>query len=88
MVFIYDLVKDNVYVARAMIGVRAAVVPIIFNALVKLFKSGMKNFYCYLIAIGAAALCLFSKINNVLIVLIGAAAGLLYQEVKSRRDLS
>ena len=48
----------------------------------------MKNFYCYLIAIGAAALCLFSKINNVLIVLIGAAAGLLYQEVKSRRDLS
>ena len=88
VVFVYDLIKDNPYVARAMIGVRAAVVPIIFNALVKLFKSGMKSFYCYLIAIGAAALCLFTKINNVLIVLMGAAAGLLYQEVKSRRDLS
>lgn len=88
VVFIYDLIKDNVYVARAMIGVRAAVVPIIFSALLKLFKSGMKNIYCYLVAIGAAVLCLFTKTNNVLIVLMGAAAGLIYQEVKSRRDIS
>ena len=88
VVFIYDLVKDNPYVARAMIGVRAAVVPIIFSALLKLFKSGMKDVYCYLIAVAAFALCLFTKVNNVLIVLMGAAAGLLYQEVKSRRDLS
>ena len=88
VVFLYDLVKDNPYVDRAMTGVRAAVVPIIFSALLKLFKSGMKNAYCYLIATGAFALCLFTKVNNVLIVLMGAAAGLIYQEVKSRRDLS
>ena len=88
VVFIYDLVKDNPYVERAMFGVRAAVVPIIFSALLKLFKSGMKNLYCYLIAGGALALCLFTGVSNVLIVLMGAAAGLLYQEVKSRHDLS
>lgn len=84
VVFLYDLVKDNPYVANAMIGVRAAVVPIIFSALIKLFKAGMKDAYCYLIAVGALCLCLFTNISNVLIVLIGAAAGLIYQEAKQR----
>ncbi len=88
VVFVYDQVKDNLYVARAMTGVRAAVVPIIFSALTKLIKSGLKDAPCYLIAAVAFALCLFVKMNNVLIVLLGAAAGLLFQEVRSRRDLS
>ncbi len=86
--FLYGLVKDNPYVAKAMMGVRAAVVPIILSALVKLFKSGMKNWFCYLIAIGAMVLCLFSGISNVVIVVMGAAAGLAYMEVKSRHGLS
>lgn len=87
VVFLYDLVKDNVYVARAMVGVRAAVVPIIFSALTRLFKSGMKDLFCYLVALGALALCLFTGLNNVLVVLMGAAAGLMYREVRSRHDL-
>ena len=76
------------FVARAMIGVRAAVVPIIFSALLKLFKSGMKDGFCYLVAVAAFCLCLFTPLNNVLIVLLGAAAGLLYQEVKNRDAVS
>lgn len=86
--YLYTLVKDNIYVARAMIGVRAAVAPIIVNALVKLFKSGMKDVFCYVVAICAFALSLFLKMNNVLIVVLGAFAGLLYMEVKSRNGLS
>ena len=86
--FIYGMVKDNPYVARAMMGVRAAVVPIIFSALLKLFRSGMKDLFCYLIALVALSLVLFTGLNNVLIVLIGAAAGLIYMEVKSRNALS
>lgn len=86
--FIYSLVKDNMYVARAMMGVRAAVVPIIFSALIKLFKSGMKDLFCYIVALCALGLCLFTNLNNVLIVLMGAAAGLIYMEVKSRHAVS
>ena len=85
--FIYGLMKDNIYVDRAMVGVRAAVVPIIISVLVKLFKSGMKDLFCYLVAIFAMALCLSGRINNFLIVLMGAAAGLIYMEVKARHDL-
>jgi chromate transporter len=86
--FIYGMVKDNVYVARPMMGVRAAVVPIIVSALVKLFKAGMKDAFCYIIALAALALCLFTPISNVLIVLLGAAAGLIYMEVKERHAVS
>ncbi|MBQ3702966.1 MAG: chromate transporter [Oscillospiraceae bacterium] len=87
VVVLYDLVKDNLYVSRAMIGVRAAVAPIILSALLKLLKSGLKDAFCYLVAICAFCLCRFTTLNNVLIVLLGAAAGLIYQEVRSRRDL-
>jgi chromate transporter len=86
--FIYGLVKDNAYVSYAMMGVRAAVVPIIISAMVKLFKAGMKDVFCYLIALGGFALCLFTGISNVLIVVIGAAAGLIYMEVKERHAVS
>lgn len=88
VVYIYDLAKDNLYVARAMIGVRAAVVPIIFSAVMKLFKSGIKDLFCGLIAIGAFCLCMFANISNVLIVLLGAILGLAWQERRFLRDLS
>ena len=88
VVFIYDRVKDNLYVSRAMIGVCAAVVPIIISALLKLITSGLKDTFCFLIAAAALGLCLFTKMNNALIVLLGALAGLCWQEVQNRRDLS
>lgn len=88
VVVIYDLMKDNLYVARAMTGVRAAVVPIIFSALLKLFKAGMRDACCYIIAICAFCLCFFGRVNNVIVVLLGAFAGLMIQEGRSRRDLS
>ena len=87
VVLLYDHIKDNLYVARAMTGVRAAVVPIIFQALIKLFRSGMKDAFCYVMAAAALALCLFTPVNSVMIVLMGAAAGLLYQEGRRRHDL-
>ncbi len=86
--FVYGLVKDNPFVADAMMGVRAAVVPIIISAMIKLFKAGMKDVFCYLIAIGGLLMCLFTGISNVLIVVIGAVAGLIYMEVKERHAVS
>lgn len=86
--FLYGLIKDNPFVARAMMGVRAAVVPIIISALVKLLKAGLKDVPCYLIALCGLALCLFTGISNVLVVLLGAAAGLAVMEVKTRHGVS
>ena len=88
VVYVYDLVKDNLYVSRAMIGIRAAVVPIIFSAILKLFKSGIRDLFCGLVAIAAFCLCLFTNISNVFIVILGAIAGLAWQEGRCRRGLS
>lgn len=85
---IYNLVHDNLYVARAMMGVRAAVVPIILCAVLKLAKTALKDWPCWVIAIGAAALSLFTGLSNILIVVLGAAAGLIAMEVKTRHGLS
>ena len=79
---IYTFIKDQPLVARAMVGVRAAVVPIIFSALLKLFKAGMKDVFCYCIAIASLLLCLFTPVPNVVIVILGAVLGLVYMEVR------
>lgn len=85
---IYALVHDNLYIARAMMGVRAAVVPIILCAMLKLAKTALKDWPCWIIACGAAAVSLFTGLNNVLIVVLGAGLGLIAMEVKTRHDLS
>lgn len=85
---IYSLVHDNLYIARAMMGVRAAVVPIILCAMLKLAKTALKDWPCRIIAFGAAAISLFTGLNNVLIVVLGAVVGLIAMEVKTRHDLS
>jgi chromate transporter len=73
----YDAIKDNVWVAKAMIGVRAAVVPVILEATVKLGKKGLVDKIAWGIMLAALAASLFTPIGNVAIVVLGAVAGLL-----------
>jgi len=82
--FFYLQFRDNIYVARALTGIRAAVVPIIGVAAAKLCKGALKDVFGYLIMAGSLALCLFTGISKILIILMGAAAGLILREVRSR----
>ncbi len=81
---IYSVFRDHPLAARAMAGVRAAVVPIIVNALTKLLSAGLKEAHSYVIAAGALLLCLLTPLSNVVIVLLGAAAGIIAREVGRR----
>ena len=80
----YTAVKDNTYVARAMAGVRAAVVPIIGQAAIKLCKGAFKDVWGYVIALAAFLVCLLTPVNNLIVVFGAAAVGLILMEVKSR----
>ena len=73
----YDAIKDNIWVAKAMVGVRAAVVPVILEATVKLGKKGLVDKIALGIMLAALVLCLFTRAGNVAIVVLGAVAGLL-----------
>ena len=84
---VLTLLNQLLKALAVVLGVRAAVVPIILCALLKLTKSALKDWLCWLVALGAAALSLFTGLSNILIVVLGAAAGLLAMEVKTRHDL-
>lgn len=83
----YDIIINNIYVAKAMIGVRAAVVPIIISAMIKLKKAALIDNTTYIIAIIAAIICLVSNINNLVIVVVGGLLGIIIR-MNSGREKS
>jgi len=76
----YEEFRDNLYVSRVLVGIRASVVPIISSAALKLRKSALKDTLGYVIAF---YLSFFTDLNNIYIVIIGAIDGLLIMEVKN-----
>ncbi|MBQ6550461.1 MAG: chromate transporter [Lachnospiraceae bacterium] len=75
--YLYTWFRDNVYVARALRGVRAAVVPIIFSATLKLYPAALHDWFTYVILGAGVALLLFTDINAILIIVGAAVIGLL-----------
>ena len=82
---VYDAFRTNPYVLRALVGVRAAVLPIIISAGLRLRKGALKDWIGYVLMAVAAALSLF-KVNNVIIIALGVVAGLLICEAKARKE--
>ena len=73
----YTQVKDNVYVSRAMVGVRATVVPIIASAALGLRRAALTDRFGYLILLLGFVLYLFFGMNCIMIVLLGGLLGFL-----------
>jgi chromate transporter len=76
--FFYQKFRDNIYVAKALNGVRAVVLPIILSAAVTMKETALKNKLSYAIAAGALLICLFVPISNMWVVIGGAVIGLLW----------
>lgn len=81
----YEPLMANVWLRAAFYGIRAAVGPIIFSAVVKLCGSSFKFPACIPIAVACFVLYCFCKVNCVLLVALGAAMGLAVCEVRERR---
>lgn len=78
----YTAFRDNVYVARALVGVRAAVVPIIGMAALKLRKGAFKGIPSYVLFLAALGLSLFTGVGIAYIIFGGAVLGIALSEVK------
>ena len=83
--YLYTWFRDNVYVARALRGVRASVVPIIFAATLKLYPAALRDWFTYVILIAGVLLLLFTDINAILIILGAAVIGLFVSFIKRRK---
>ncbi len=83
---LYTSFRDNVYVARALTGVRAAVVPIVFSATLKLYPAALKDWFTYVILIAAVLFLLFTDISAILLVVFAAVIGLLVSMLRNRKE--
>ena len=77
LTYCYVLFKENIWVAKMLSGVRAAVVPIILSAAIKLCKGAFPEKICYALCIGGCVLNLVFGVNCVVVILLGVAAGLI-----------
>lgn len=75
--FFYTAFRDNYWVNAAMMGMQAAVVPIIAGAARNLIKGSAKYPPCIIIIAASTALYLFVELNPVILVVGGVIAGLL-----------
>lgn len=73
----YDAVRDNPYIAKALLGVRAAVVPIILTAVLKMLKSAFPHWVCIPVAVAAFVVFYFFGLNSLLVVALGGLVGLI-----------
>jgi len=79
---IYDLIKSNYWVFAALQGVQCAVVPIIGTAAISLGKEALKTKIAVCFCLAAMAICLFTPISNLVLVICGAVLGVLWMGVK------
>lgn len=82
----YNSFRDNVYVAKAMVGVRASVVPIIGSVCLKLRKSAYVDKIGYLLTAAALIAVLFFNFSTILTVILGAVGGFLIATARERRE--
>lgn len=79
----YDLLKDNPWCWSALQGINAAVVPIIGSAMLSLGKDAFRQKGGVWICLITLALRYFTGLSNVLLVVLGVLAGLLWTEVEA-----
>lgn len=76
--FFYVQFRDNIYVARAMTGIRAAIVPIICSAGLRMRGSAFPDKLCYVIAVSVFFFCAFLDWNCAMLIALSAIVGLAF----------
>ncbi len=73
---------DNVWVQHALMGIRGVVCALMLNTVISLAKKSLVSPLCVVIGVVAMILAMFSDIPTVLIVVVAAIAGILYEKLK------
>ena len=79
---VYDAIKSNYWVWAALKGVQCAVVPIIGGAAISLGREGLKEKMGLVLCAAALALCHFTSISNIVLILVGVVGALIWMGVK------
>lgn len=85
LTFCYTAVRENPWVMAAMNGIRAAVVPIMFSAMLGLVRGAFRYRPCVIVAALSLVLYLFFHVSCIWLVVLGGLCGLLLSELKERK---
>ncbi len=83
--FLYNFIKDNIYVKYAMSGIRSAVIPIIASSALSLWSAAITDKACLVFCLVAFYLSGFTGIGNIRIVLIGILYACLLTFLRRKR---
>lgn len=86
--YFYASLKENIYVAKILNGVRSVVIPVIIGAAIKLKKTALKGKSAYVIAAVVFFVCAMTSFNKALIIVIALIAGLMIWRGGIPDDLS
>ena len=75
--YFYASIRDNVYAAKILNGIRSVVIPIMISGCIKLWKSAMKGKKAIVIFLISLLICTFTSFNKLILVCIALLAGLI-----------
>lgn len=81
---VLSAIYDNPVVRHAFAGIGVAVCAILVQAILKIGKAGLSDWFTWLIATVAFVLSMFFNVSTILIVIIAGASALVYKAVVSR----
>jgi len=82
----YNEFRENVWVDCAFKGIRAAVVALMLNAVVKLSKHIPKMAFTFTVFGAAFVLAAFTDLSVIVILLMAAAAGIVFQLILAKKE--
>ncbi len=86
--FFFDRFKENVWIAAAFKGIRAAVISLLFTAFLKLLRPMEKTPVTIAVAVVSFAVTLFTGVNSIYLILSGGMIGAVVFAVLARRARS
>ncbi|MCQ2506969.1 MAG: chromate transporter [Lachnospiraceae bacterium] len=86
-----DNFSDNIYVTRALNGIRVIVLIFILDAVIKFWKSGIKNTAGFIVFAVSLVLSLFAKVSSVYIVIFALIFSIvlyMFNKCKEKRTMN
>lgn len=74
----YQRFRDNMYVAKALNGVRAAVIPILITAIRTMKETAFRHRAGYVLAALSFLVCAFAPISDLWVIVAGAVVGFIW----------
>ncbi len=83
---IIDAVSDNIYVQHAFAGISVAVCALLVQAVLKLTKSGVKDFFTGIVAVVSFILSVVLGLSPIIIVILAGVASCVFKAISEKRN--